>query len=171
MEYEGGKLVTYRNSTYKVVTNEPFYREQLAIDTYWAVVANVSLPGTDRAADRFARLSHYVRKAPDAKDALEALSTAGGMMKAISVTQQPISYDTPNLSPTQWRTYADSKDLVYYYESAITPSVIEIDLGKLDLSSTGKSMVLSLNGTWTDLLGDVTGKFVPRAPFPGLLVN
>ncbi len=49
--------------------------KQLAISVYWDAVENYSLPGTDRLADRFARLDHYVGVAPDAADDVTATIT------------------------------------------------------------------------------------------------
>ena len=40
------------------MTNSPSYDQQLAINTYWKDVGGLKfLPGTSRAADRFARMS------------------------------------------------------------------------------------------------------------------
>ena len=61
MEYLAGQLVVHHSPKYTVMTNEPQYDQQLAINAYWEAISNYSLPGTDRPADRFARLSHYVR--------------------------------------------------------------------------------------------------------------
>lgn len=51
MEYvDDGRLTCYHSKDYNVMTNEPTYDQQLAIDTYWEPISNYSLPGTDRPA-------------------------------------------------------------------------------------------------------------------------
>lgn len=50
MEYTKGKLQCYHSSNYTVMTNEPSYDQQLAIDAYWGPISNTSLPGTGRPA-------------------------------------------------------------------------------------------------------------------------
>lgn len=50
MEYTSGELHCYHSPNYTVMTNEPSYPEQLAINAYWEPIANFSLPGTARPA-------------------------------------------------------------------------------------------------------------------------
>ncbi|KAI9680470.1 MAG: hypothetical protein M1817_003910 [Caeruleum heppii] len=171
MEYLDGKLVVHHSRRFNVLTNEPSYDQQLAIDEYWRPIENSSLPGTDRPADRFARLSHYIRVAPTSDNEVLAVSTTAGMLRAISVPLEPVSIDTPNISPTLWRTYADTRALKYYFEGALEPMLFWVDLTKLDLNETGQSMVLTLNGTWTDRLGDMSTRFLPAAPFVPITVE
>lgn len=64
-EYIGGKLVIHHDRSYVVMTNSPVYDQQLAIYDYWKEVGGLHmLPGTNRAADRFARASFYVHAIP-----------------------------------------------------------------------------------------------------------
>lgn len=52
-EYIKGNLVIHHGPQYKVMTNEPRYEEQLAINEYWKTVKGSDfLPGTSRASDR-----------------------------------------------------------------------------------------------------------------------
>lgn len=50
MEFVGGKLTCWHSEEYDVMTNEPAFDQQLAIKTYWAPVANYTLPGSPRPA-------------------------------------------------------------------------------------------------------------------------
>jgi choloylglycine hydrolase len=50
MEYVKGKLTCWQSENYTVMTNEPTFDQQLAIDAYWGPIANSSLPGTARPA-------------------------------------------------------------------------------------------------------------------------
>ena len=72
LEWLNGKLVAHHGTQYNVMTNEPSFDQQLAINDYWSTIANYSLPGTDRPADRFARLAHYIDVAPGATDLVSA---------------------------------------------------------------------------------------------------
>ena len=53
MEYINGKLNCYHSKDYVVMTNEPPYDQQLALETYWGNIANFSLPGTSRPAGKY----------------------------------------------------------------------------------------------------------------------
>lgn len=52
MEFLGGELVTHHGTQYDVMTNDPTYEQQLAINEYWAPISNFSLPGTDTPAGK-----------------------------------------------------------------------------------------------------------------------
>ena len=95
MEYINGVLKIHHHNKYTVMTNEPSYDQQIAISAYWQPISNYSLPGTDRPADRFARLSHYVDVAPRLHDMVAAVARTAGMMRAVSVPLEPTSLDTP----------------------------------------------------------------------------
>ena len=64
-----GKLTIHRGKQYKVMTNSPTYDKQLALDEYWKGIDGlVFLPGTNRAADRFARASFLLDAIPKQLD-------------------------------------------------------------------------------------------------------
>src|SRR5690606_29501605 len=57
-EYVEGKLVIHHSKQYQVMTNSPIFEKQLALNEYWKEIGGTTmLPGTNRAADRFARAS------------------------------------------------------------------------------------------------------------------
>ncbi|OAG44407.1 hypothetical protein AYO21_01403 [Fonsecaea monophora] len=172
LEWIGGDLVVHHGKQYNVMTNEPNFDSQLAINEYWADIANVSLPGTDRPADRFARLSHYVNVAPGSTDQTSAISTAAGMIRAVSVPMEPINVKTPNITPTLWRTYADTKAKMYFYESASDGKFFWVDYSDINLGKTGQIMKLPLIGVnWTDRVGDMTNELVESASFQFLEID
>lgn len=172
LEWLEGKLVVHHGKKYQVMTNEPDFDSQLAINKYWAEIANVSLPGTSRPADRFARLSYYVTVAPDATDMTSAIATTAGMIRAVSVPMEPINIHTPNITPTLWRTISDTKDKVYYQESATDGKVFWVEISNLDLSTRGHTLKLPLMGVnWTERVGDMTAEFETATPFEFMLVD
>ncbi len=60
-EYVGGKLKIHHGAQYRVMTNSPVYDQQLALESYWKSIGGLTfLPGTNRAADRFARASFLI---------------------------------------------------------------------------------------------------------------
>ena len=93
------------------------------------------------------------------------------MIRAVSVPLEPISISKPNIAPTLWRTYADTRDKRYFFEGAKEPMLLWVDMDELDLSEKGKVMVLTLNETWTERVGDMSKNFVPAKPFEPLEVD
>lgn len=62
-EYVDGKLVIHHGKQYNVMTNSPAFDQQLALNAYWKGIGGLTfLPGTNRAADRFARRKAARRK-------------------------------------------------------------------------------------------------------------
>ena len=54
-EYIKGKLIIHEGKEYQVMTNSPSYEQQITLNNYWQQIGGlVMLPGTNRAADRFA---------------------------------------------------------------------------------------------------------------------
>jgi len=75
-EYIGGKLVIHHGKEFNVMTNSPSFDQQLALNAYWKGIGGLTfLPGTNRAADRFARASFLIDAIP--KKADPAYITAG----------------------------------------------------------------------------------------------
>lgn len=50
MEFLDGKLVVHHGKEYQVMTNDPTFDDQLALNAYWEPIANLSLPGTSTPA-------------------------------------------------------------------------------------------------------------------------
>lgn len=53
LEFVEGKLKCHHSPNYTVVTNEPSFAQQLAIDAYWKPLSNYTLPGTSTPAGSF----------------------------------------------------------------------------------------------------------------------
>nr|WP_321513781.1 linear amide C-N hydrolase [uncultured Pseudodesulfovibrio sp.] len=168
LEYIKGKLTIHHGKQFKVMTNSPVYDRQLALDDYWQQIGGLTmLPGTNRASDRYVRASFYVNALPKFKDNRMAVSAAFSVIRNVSVPLGITTPDHPNISTTIWRTVSDQKNLVYYYESAISPNIFWIDLKKIDFSSSLKTRKINLQ-EHPIFAGDVSGKFVPATPFKWL---
>ncbi|WP_234682707.1 linear amide C-N hydrolase [Bradyrhizobium monzae] len=93
------------------------------------------LPGTGRAADRFVRASYYSGLLAKDGDAPTSLAGLFSVIRNVSVPTGIATPGEPNISSTLWRTVADQKNLIYYFESAHTPNTVGTDLKKFDLSA------------------------------------
>jgi penicillin V acylase-like amidase (Ntn superfamily) len=164
-EYIGGELQIYHDPSYIVMTNDPPYNEQLALLRYWQdIPGNVFLPGTVKAADRFARAHYYINHVPQTDNPQIAVASALSVVRNASV---PYGYEIegfPNLSTTQWRVVADHKNLIYYFETAITPNTFWVDLKKLDFSEGAPVKMLNTDGSVFHA-GETSASFTEAQPF------
>ncbi|MBP1876481.1 choloylglycine hydrolase [Ensifer adhaerens] len=174
VEYIGGKQVIHHDRKYQVMTNSPTFDQQLALNSYWKQIGGtVMLPGTNRAADRFARASFYVNAIPKEEDADRALASVFSVIRNVSVPYGLNTPEEPNISSTRWRTVVDHKRKLYFFESALTPNTFWVDLNKIDFSeATGKVMKLDLGENQDHTYsGDATGDFKQAKPFKFLGVD
>ena len=168
VEYIDGEQVIHHSREYQVMTNSPVFDQQLALDTYWRQIGGtVMLPGTNRAADRFARASFYVNAIPKSEDANRAVASVFSVIRNVSVPYGITTPSEPNISSTRWRTVADHQRLLYFFESALTPNTFWVDLKRVDFSSeTGSVRRLDLGKDQDHTYsGDATADFVEAAPF------
>lgn len=177
LEYVQGKLVIHHGKQYQVMTNSPYFDQQLALDAYWKEIGGqVFLPGTNRASDRFARASflvgvipksidvHYIKAVPDQSYDHQAIASVMGIMRDVSV---PIGISTPsepNIASTLWRTIADQKNKVYYFDSSTSPNTFWVDFSGVDFKEGAPIMKLQLTGGAV-YSGDVSKLFKKSEPF------
>lgn len=167
IEYIGGKQVIHHSRQYQVMTNSPIFEEQLALASYWKQIGGVTfLPGTNRSADRFVRASFYVNAIPKSQDPVEAVASVFSVIRNVSVPFGITTPDEPNISSTRWRTVADHKRKLYFFESALTPNTFWVDLKRLDLSPGAKVMKLDLGKDQRNVYsGETSGEFKEAPPF------
>lgn len=163
LEYVKQKLIIHHGKEYKVMTNSPTYDQQLALDSYWQQINGaVMLPGTSRAADRFARASYYTSIAPQTANIREALATVFSIMRNASTPMGVSVPDRPNISPTLWRSYFDHKNMKYYFELTKDLNVFWVSLDNFDFNELAETKLMTIgNNTY---LGDVSNKFSPTDP-------
>lgn len=117
------------------MTNSPTYNKQLALSEYWKSIGGLSfLPGTNRAADRFARASFYINALPETDDERIAVASVFSVVRNASVPYGISTPESPEISTTQWRTVSESKNLRYFFESSLTPNTFWVNLKDFDLS-------------------------------------
>lgn len=163
-EYIGGNLVVHHGKEFKVMTNEPSYDKQLTLNAYWQSLDGKFLPGTGEPEDRFVRASYYLNTAPQTADQTKSIATVFSIIRNVSVPFRAGFSERPNVSTTIWRSVADLKNRVYYYESTDCPNVFGVDISKLDLKSGApiKRLLLQNGEIYA---GEVSGKFVVSKPF------
>lgn len=171
-EYVAGALRIHHSRAYQVMTNSPPFDQQLALNGYWEEIGGATmLPGTSRAADRFVRASYYLSTAPQTENITQALASAFSVIRNASV---PLGVDTPgqpNIASTYWRTVTDQKNRIYYFESALSPFLIWVELDRLDLAPGAAVLKLTLDEDCALVVGgeyvsgDATPWFKPAAPF------
>ena len=176
-EYVGGKLVIHHSKDYTVMTNSPVYDQQLALDAYWKGIGGLTfLPGTNRAADRFVRASfllnaiprrldkNYIAGVPQQSYAYQAVAGVLSLQRAVSVPLGISTPNEPNISSTIWRTVADQKNLIYYFDSATRPNTFWIELAKIDLKTGApvRKLIVSHGEVFS---GEVSGQFKDAEPF------
>ena len=144
-EYLEGKLVIHHGREFQVMTNSPPFDQQLALNAYWQNIGGLTmLPGTNRAADRFVRASFYVNAIPQTAENTEAVASAFGVIRNVSVPIGISTPDKPDVAATQWRTVSDQKNRVYYFESARSPYIIWFPLAEIDFSERVPARRLAL---------------------------
>lgn len=164
-EYINGKLNIHHSRSYRVMTNSPIFTQQLALNDYWRTIGGLTfLPGTNRAADRFVRASFYINAIPKTSDMRNAVAGVFSVMRNVSVPLGISTHSEPNISSTRWRTVADQKNLVYYYESTLYPNVFWVDFSSINFSekTPAKKLTLTSGKTYS---GNTAAEFTPTKPF------
>jgi choloylglycine hydrolase len=168
IEYVEGRQVIHHGRQYQVMTNSPIFDQQLALNAYWKDIGGTTmLPGTNRAADRFARASFYVNAIPKDENPNRAVASVFSVIRNVSVPYGLNTPEEPNISSTRWRTVFDHKRKLYFFESALTPNTFWVNLKAIDFSpETGKVMRLDLGDDQDHIYsGDATKDFKQAPPF------
>jgi penicillin V acylase-like amidase (Ntn superfamily) len=164
-EYVNGKLVIHHGKNFQVMTNSPIYNQQLALNEYWKEIGGtVMLPGTNRAADRFARASFYINACEQSADPREAVASVFSVMSNVSVPRGIRTKSEPNIASTLWRTVADHKERIYFFENTASTSLVWVKLDKLDFAPGTGTRKLTLDGK-PELGGDQSANFEKAEPF------
>ncbi len=182
-EYINGELVIHHGKQYQVMTNSPIFSKQLTLNEYWKVIGGLTfLPGTFRAADRFARASfmlsaipqhvskEYISAVPNKNFVNQALASMMGVIRSVSVPLGISTPNEPNISSTLWRTLSDHKGKVYYFDSATTPNTFWVELKDLDFSEGASVKKLKVSDGQI-YAGNVAEKFEISEPFTFLPAN
>ena len=110
------------------------------------------------------RASYNLKAPPKFKDRRDAIASVFSQMRSVGVPLGMSDPDKPNISSTLWRSVIDQDAKRYYFDSAINPSVVWVDLDKVDLSPGAEVKTLKL-GVPGNLGGEVSSKFERAEPF------
>ena len=176
-EYIDGELVIHHGREYQVMTNSPSFDQQLALNRYWEGIGGLTfLPGTNRAADRFARASFligaiptktepaYIDAVPGHSYVNQAVASTLGVIRSVSVPLGITTPGQPNIASTLWRTVADQKNRVYFFDSATSPNAFWVPLADLDFSEGKPVMKLTVAGGRV-YSGNAAERFEAATPF------
>ena len=164
-EYINGQLIIHEGRECQIMTNSPTYEKQITLNNYWQQIGGLTmLPGTNRAADRFVRASFYINTIPQTSDQREAVAGVFSVMRNVSVPLGISTPDQPNIASTRWRTVADQKNKVYFFESTMNPNIFWITLADLDFSSDAPVKKLNLANGET-YAGNAASEFRESQPF------
>lgn len=174
IEYINGEQVIHHSRNYQVMTNSPTYDKQLAMNEYWQQIGGTTmLPGTNRAADRFARASFYINAIPRNGSQKDSFASVFSVIRNVSVPFGLNTEEEPNISSTRWRTVVDHQEQLYFFESAISPNVFWVDLKKIDFSPKAENVKrLALGKDQSHIYsGETSSEFVVTKPFTFLGVT
>ena len=164
-EYVDGNLQIYYGRDYVVATNLPLYELQLALNAYWKPIGGeIFLPGANRATDRFVRASFYVNALPKTIDIEQAVAGVFSVIRNVSVPIGISRSDASSVASTRWRTVADQKNRVYYFDSVMRPSVFWVEFDDVDFTEGGRVRSLNPNDV-EPYAGNVAAEFKVTKPF------
>jgi penicillin V acylase-like amidase (Ntn superfamily) len=177
-EYISGKLVIHHGKQFRVMTNSPAYDKQLAVQAYWKDAGSLTgfLPGTTRAADRFARAlifvealptavnPRYISGVPQQKFQFQAMMSVLSTMRSVGTPLGVGIEGQPDASSTIWRTVSDSTNRVMLFDSAMAPATFWVKLDDLDFKAGASVKKLDIAGGKT-YNGNAADQFVDAKLF------
>jgi choloylglycine hydrolase len=150
IEYVKGKLLIHHGQQYRVMTNDPPYDQMVALMKQYAPFGGTQpLPGGLTPEDRFLRLADYSRYLPDPQSYIEAVASALSLLR---IAQVP--FRDPARLPgqgfwgavqTNWVSAADVTNRIYYVNSSTVPSLLWLDLKKVDFKAGAPVLFLNLH--------------------------
>lgn len=164
-EFDHGKINIYDMGDYLAMTNDPDWPQMTAIMDYWNNIGGKNmLPGTVRSADRCVRGNYFAHHVQPTADTDLGVSIARSILMNCCVPYTYMIEGEPNLSSTQWRSYADLRDKRYYWDVVTNPGYYYIDLDKVDLRPGASVMKLDTTKV-KDFVGCVNKKLEKVKPF------
>lgn len=159
------------------MTNSPTFDQQLALNSYWQSIGGTAfLPGTIRAADRFAHASYFLKALPRRLDPAysdgvpghnfshQALASVLSLVRGVSVPLGITTPGQPNIASTIWRVVNDQRRRVLLFDSVSSPSVFWVSLDQVNLSPGAPVRKLQVAGGRV-YPGETAGKFEATPPF------
>ena len=164
-EFDHGKINIYDMGDYLAMTNDPQWPSMTAIIDYWnRIEGEHMLPGTVSSPDRCVRANFFAHHVEAVGDADLGVSIARSILVTCCVPYSYLIEGDPNVSSTQWRSYANVRDRRYYFEIVTNPGYYYVDLTKVNLEKGAPVLKLVTSET-SGLVGEVNSRLVKSAPF------
>lgn len=165
LEFDHGKVKIYEGQDMTAMTNDPAYPQMTAINDYWTKIGGASmLPGTVTSPDRFVRGTYFGTHVVKTPDADLGLAICRSVLMNVSVPYGYAVESEPNVSSTQWRSFANLRDLRYYFDIVTNLGVFYIDLSECDLRQGAPVLKLDTAES-SGFVGNVTERLVRSEPF------
>lgn len=165
VEFDHGTIHIYQGQDIPVLTNDPTFQNIKAINDYWVKKGGThTLPGTVSSPDRFVRASFFDKNVKKTADADLGLSIVRSILFNVSVPYTYTVDGEANVSSTQWRSFANIRDLRYYFDIVTNSGIYYIDLNKCDLRPGAPVMKLTTANS-ADYIGDATSRLTATLPF------
>lgn len=165
IEFDKGNVKVYEGQDMPAMTNDPQFPAMTAINDYWTKVGGGNmLPGTVKSPDRYVRAYYFDNHVKKTADADLGFAITRSILMNVSVPYQYAVETEPNVSSTQWRSFANIRDLRYYFDIVTNLGVYYIDLSKCDLRKGAPVLKFDTSKN-TGSIGDITRKLSKSAPF------
>lgn len=165
VEFNNGVINVYDMGDYRAMTNDPNWPQMTAILDYWDKIGGMHmLPGTVSSPDRCTRANYFAHHVEAVADPALAVSITRSILVASCV---PYTYEIkgePNVSSTQWRSYADLKNRRYYFDIVTNMGYYFVDLTKCNLAPGAPVMKLDTTKE-TLLIGEANPSLRKSDPF------
>lgn len=134
VEFDHGDIRIYDMGKYRAMTNDPNWPAMTAIIDYWENIGGKNmLPGTVTSPSRCVRANYFANHVKPVDDPKLAVAITRSIVADASVPYTYMIEGEPNLSSTQWRSYANLRDRQYYFDIVTNDGIYYVDLTKLDL--------------------------------------
>lgn len=164
-EFDHGNIKIYEGQDIPVLTNDPTFPQINAINDYWVKKGGThTLPGTVSSPDRFVRAYFFDNNVEKTGDAKLGVSITRSILWNVSVPYTYTVEGEGNVSSTQWRTFANLRDRLYYFDLVTNPGLFYIDLKKCDLRPGAPVLKIDTSKS-EDFVGDATHKLFKTKPF------
>lgn len=165
LEFDHGVIKVYDPGDYRAMTNDPQWPDMMTIMAYWDKIGGTHmLPGTVSSPDRCVRANFFAHHVEATSDPSLAVSITRSILVNSSVPYTYLIEGEPNVSSTQWRSYADIKNRRFYFDIVTNPGYYYIDLTKCDLRKGAPVLKLDTSKE-TMLVGEANHALKKSAPF------
>lgn len=165
VEFDHGDIKIYDMGDYRAMTNDPNWPQMTAIVDYWNKIGGQHmLPGTVSSPDRCVRANYFAHHVEAVSDPDLAVNITRTIVENVSVPYSYMIEGEPNLSSTQWRSYANLRDRRYYFDIVTNLGCFYLDLTKLDLYNGAPVLKLDTSKS-AAMTGCVNNKLKPSEPF------